>query len=120
MTMQEHRPVDLSDRLDELAHAAAHAADDRWTVAVLARVVAELEAAADACLGGTEGEALVVLQRRFGRVHARLLAGAGGLRADDVLAHVRALTEPAAAERGVEPELAPPRRGVTELAGRPS
>lgn len=68
---------DLSVSLNKLAQTAADATETRWTLSVLARVVRELETAAgaNAELGDTEQEPLVVLQRRLGRVHRLLLAG---------------------------------------------
>ena len=65
--------TDLDDVLQVLAAAAAHAPDDDCTRAVLAVVVQRLEDAAGAWLGETDGDPLVVLQRRFGRAHARLV-----------------------------------------------
>lgn len=73
MEHANHSPAELSASLDELAHAAAEAPDTWWTRAVLARAVRELETAADASLGDCEHEPLVMLQRRLGRVHGRLL-----------------------------------------------
>lgn len=91
----------LARALDALAHSAADAPDDRWTLAALARAVAELEHAAGAGLGGTEHDPLVVLQRRLGRVHGRLLRAPAPLDPQVVLDHLRALgvptPEPAAA-----------------------
>jgi hypothetical protein len=65
---------DVGAALDGLAAAAAQAHDDARTRAVLAVVVQRLEDAAGAELGATDGDPLVVLQRRFGRAHARLAA----------------------------------------------
>ena len=74
---------ELAAGLDGLAAAAGQACDDARTRAVLAVVVQRLEDAAGAELGDTTGEALVVLQRRFGRAHARLAQrGAGPVDAD--------------------------------------
>ena len=65
---------DLADALDGLAAAAGQARDDACTRAVLAVVVQRLEDAACATLGTADHDPLVVLQRRFGRAHARLAA----------------------------------------------
>lgn len=65
---------DLAGELDGLAAAAAQARDDACTRAVLAVVVQRLEDTADATLGTAHHDPLVVLQRRFGRAHARLAA----------------------------------------------
>lgn len=64
----------LADALDGLAAAAEQARDDACTRAVLAVVVQRLEDAAGATLGTADHDPLVVLQRRFGRAHARLAA----------------------------------------------
>jgi hypothetical protein len=72
--------------LDELAEAAA---DDGCPVTALATVVLALERAAGAPLGRTDLEPRVVLQRRFGRAHRRLRAGAVSYR--DVLDLLAAL-----------------------------
>src|SRR5688572_23669441 len=69
---------ELAGALDGLATAAEQARDDAPTRAVLAVVVQRLEAAAGAALGDACGEPLVVLQRRFGRAHARLAARSSG------------------------------------------
>ena len=70
----------VDQALDRLAAAADSAHDDARTRAVLAVVVQRLEDAADAGLGDTSLDPLVVLQRRFGRAHALLAAQ----RPDDV------------------------------------
>jgi hypothetical protein len=71
-------PGDLADALDGLAAAAEQAGDDPCTRAVLAVVVQRLEESAGVGLGETCADPLVVLQRRFGRAHARLAAGGTG------------------------------------------
>jgi hypothetical protein len=63
---------DLLEALDGLAAAAARTGDDACGRAVLSLVVQHLEDAAGGGLGSTDGDPLVVLQRRFGRAHARL------------------------------------------------
>jgi hypothetical protein len=73
-TLRTTTSDDLAGALDGLATAAGQALDDARTRAVLAVVVQRLEDAAGACLGDTHGDPLVVLQRRFGRAHARLTA----------------------------------------------
>ncbi len=70
--------TDLTRALDGLAAAAEQAHDDAPTRAVLAVVVTRLEDAAGAGLGEACGDPLVVLQRRFGRAHARLAARTAG------------------------------------------
>ena len=73
-TLRTTTSDDLAGALDGLAAAAEQARDDARTRAVLAVVVQRLEDAAGAELGTTDGDPLVVLQRRFGRAHAQLAA----------------------------------------------
>ena len=75
--------------LHELVTAAAAIRDDVCGRAGLAVVVLSLECSAGGSLGTTDGDPLVVLQRRLGRAH-RLLetAGSGALAADDVRGHL--------------------------------
>jgi hypothetical protein len=73
-TLRETPLEDLASALDGLAAAVEQARDDARTRAVLAVVVQRLEDTVDAALGDTCGDPLVVLQRRFGRAHARLAA----------------------------------------------
>jgi hypothetical protein len=105
---------ELAAALDGLAAAAGQAGDDARTRAVLAVVVERLEDAAGAGLGDTCGEPLVVLQRRFGRAHARLAARPAGRLDPDLLSDLaRALRpEPAGGRRG-----APRSVPVAALAG---
>ena len=86
----------LATALDGLAAAAHQARDDAPTRAVLAVVVHRLEDAAGAGLGDTDGDPLVVLQRRLGRAHGLLLErGACAVDGDLLRGLARAL-EPAA------------------------
>lgn len=84
---------DTTTALERLAHAAAEAVDDGWTIVALAAAVTDLERVAVAELGPAEHDPLVVMQRRLGRVH-RLLAAAepGDLRVEVVRAHLLALS----------------------------
>ena len=93
--------TDLTGALDGLAAAAEQAHDDAPTRAVLAVVVMRLEDAAGAALGEACGDPLVVLQRRFGRAHARLAARSSGhVEADLLHGLARALApEPAPSAR---------------------
>jgi predicted transcriptional regulator len=82
-TLRTTTSDDLAAALDGLAAAAEQARDDARTRAVLAVVVQRLEDAAGTELGETDHDALVVLQRRFGRAHAQLAAhGAAHVDAD--------------------------------------
>ena len=92
---------DLALALDGLAAAAEQSTDDACTRAVLAVVVQRLEDAAGAGLGGTTGDPLVVLQRRFGRAHAQLAGDdTAQVDADLLLGLARALRpEPAVARQ---------------------
>ncbi len=98
MTTTTTRTTDLTSALDGLALAAEQAPDDALTRAVLAAVVERLEDATGAGLGDASGDPLVVLQRRFGRAHARLAArGVADVDADLLQGLARALhAEPAA------------------------
>ena len=82
--------AELAEALDGLAAAAERVGDDPCTRAVLAVVVQRLEESAGVALGETCGDPLVVLQRRFGRAHARL-AAARHVDADLLLGLARAL-----------------------------
>lgn len=84
----------LMSALDQLADAAAEAPATRWTATVLARAVADLERAARASLGTTEHDPLVVLHRRLGRAHRRLVAAPGTASPALVEAHLQALRCP--------------------------
>ena len=90
--------TELAEALDGLAAAAEQAHDDARTRAVLAVVVERLEDASGTTLGDAAGDPLVVLQRRFGRAHARLAAQpARRVDGDLLLGLARALQpEPAA------------------------
>lgn len=79
--------------LHELAELVAAAGHDEPVRRALAAVVLEMERVAGAALGDTDGEPVVVLQRRFGRAHLRVEAGA--LRLDQVREHLAALQRPA-------------------------
>ena len=83
--------ADLMRALDELVHAAAHPRDDDRTATVLAAAVVELESAADAPLGPSGGDPLVLLQRRLGRLHRLLLAAPGTVDAARVQSYLDAL-----------------------------
>ncbi len=72
--------------------AALAATTDRDAAA---RAVRRLERAAGAPLGGTDGETLVVLQRRAARALGRLRPGSGRA-LDESLAELRGATVPAA------------------------
>lgn len=93
---------ELNAALDGLAAAAGHACDEPRTRAVLAVVVQRLEDATGAWLGDTDGDPLVVLQRRFGRAHARLAEQRPDhVDADLLTGLARALQpQPAPAQRG--------------------
>ena len=105
---------DLAGALDTLAAAAEQTRDDAPGRAVLAVVVQRLEDAAGAWLGDTDDDALVVLQRRFGRAHARLARDrTGGVDAD--LLHGLAQALRPAAVGGTRPRLQPASTAV--LAG---
>ena len=96
-TLRTTTSDDLTDALDRLATAAEQAPENPRTRAVLAVVVQRLEDAAGAWLGDADGEPLVVLQRRFGRAHARLVAdGRAALDADLLHGLARALRPEAA------------------------
>ncbi len=77
---------DVTDALEGLAAAAEQASDDARTRTLLEVAVHRLEDAADAGLGDSRGDPLVVLQRRLGRASARL-AGRSTGRVDAELLH---------------------------------
>ena len=81
----------LTRALDELAQAAAHPCGDARTATVLAAAVVELESAADAPLGPSGADPLVLLQRRLGRVHRLVLAAPGKVDAARVQSYLEAL-----------------------------
>lgn len=68
--------TELADALSALAEEAAALADAPGPRCALAATVLELEAALGAPLGPVMGDPLVVLQRRWARLHR--LAGAAG------------------------------------------
>ena len=103
--------TDVTGALDGLAAAAEQAHDDAPTRAVLAVVVMRLEDAAGAGLGDACGDPLVVLQRRFGRAHARLAARAAG-QVDADLLHGLA--------RALAPEPVRDARTATRRSGAPA
>jgi hypothetical protein len=81
----------LAEALDALAQAAANPCGDGRTATVLAAAVGELESAADASLGPSGADPLVLLQRRLGRVHRLLLAVPGKVDAARVQCYLDAL-----------------------------
>ena len=94
--------TDLARALDDLAHAAADAQDTGRATAVLAAAVVHLERIAEAGLGPTGGEPLVLLQRRVGRLHRLLLAAPERVDAARVQAYVDALLGVPAPDRSAD------------------
>ncbi len=90
----------VGSALDELAGAAAATQDDACARTALSAVVLSLESSAGSSLGPTEGDPLVVLQRRLGRAHRLLATGrSGAVTAGEVSAHLATLCWPAPIQR---------------------